>query len=93
MNKYELTVLLDGKTTAAKVKTVTEKITKIAKLFEGKVAKVNDWGKKDLTYKIKKNTTLYYLNFELELTGAAAHKLNDKLRVDEELIRHLLIRI
>lgn len=92
MSQYELTVVLDGKATPAKTKAFKEKIAKLVELFKGKVVKTDDWGKKDLAYKIKKSDTGYYLYWELELGSSMAKKLGEKLRVEEEILRQLLLR-
>ena len=39
MNKYELTIILEAKTTAAKRKTVLETLEKSIKILEGKIEK------------------------------------------------------
>ena len=92
MNKYELTLVLDGKAGAAKKKKVTETLEKVLALFKGKIIESKDWGVKDLAYKIGKSTTGLYLFFELELDPSAVKALNDKLRTDSDLIRYLLIK-
>ncbi len=92
MRNYELTILLDGKATAAKKKRVVDKIKKIITTLKGKVGKLEDWGEKELAYKIKKSTTGIFLHFPLKLNSAAAKAINGKLRLEEEILRYLLVR-
>lgn len=92
MEKYELTILIEGKATPAKKKSVLEKIDKLLKVLEGKVTTKEDWGKKELAYRIKKNDTGNYLFFELELNPLHARSLHEKLNNDEAVLRYLLIR-
>lgn len=92
MNKYELTVVLDGKAGGAKKKKVTEVLESVVKLAKGEVKKSDDWGVKDMAYKIGKSTTGLYLYFELDLDPSAVKNLNEKLRVDSDVIRHLIVR-
>jgi small subunit ribosomal protein S6 len=92
MNKYELTIVLDGKATAAKKKAAVEKIQKIITTFKGKVEKVDDWGKKELAYKIGKSDSGVFLLFSLELSGEGAKALPNKLKLEEEIIRYLLVK-
>ncbi|HET7099112.1 MAG TPA: 30S ribosomal protein S6 [Patescibacteria group bacterium] len=91
MNKYELTIVLDGKSGGAKKKKVTESLEKILALFKGKIAESKDWGVKELAYKIAKSETGLYLFFELELDPKGVKVLNDKLRTDVDVLRFLLI--
>lgn len=92
MNKYELTLVLDGKGGTAKKKKYTEFVESLTKTFEGKIVASKDWGVKDLAYKINKSLTGLYLFFELELDPKSIKPINDKLRVDTEMLRFLLIR-
>jgi small subunit ribosomal protein S6 len=92
MRKYELTVVLPDKATAAKKKSATEKIKKLVKTLKGKIGKVDEWGEIDLAYKIGKNDTGTFLHFPLELDPETVKSVNDKLRLEEEIIRYLLVR-
>lgn len=91
MKKYELTVVLDGKASVSKKKSVQELIEKVVAITKGKVAKVEDWGTKDLAYKIGKRATGVYLHFPLELETSSVKDLTAKVRANEDVIRYLLI--
>jgi len=92
MNIYELTLILEGKTSPAKKKSLVEKIEKLVKLNKGNILKKDDWGKKDFAYPIKKNDTGIYLFFEIELEPEAVNKVSEKIRIDDDVLRHLIIR-
>lgn len=92
MNKYELTLVVDGKGGAAKKKKVTENLEKTLKIFKGVVSDSKEWGVREMAYKIGKSLTGLYLYFELELDGAGVKALNEKLRTDPEILRFLVIR-
>jgi small subunit ribosomal protein S6 len=92
MNKYELTVVLDGKAGGAKLKKAVEMIEKTMEPFKGKITTTTDWGVKKLAYKIAKSETGLFTFFELDLDPAGVKALNDKLRTDADVIRFLLIR-
>lgn len=92
MNKYELTLVLDGKSGASKKKKYTDLVESLVKVFKGKIADSKDWGVKEMAYKIGKSTSGLYLFFELELDPSGVKSVNDKLRVDKEILRFLLVR-
>jgi small subunit ribosomal protein S6 len=92
MNTYELTVVLDGKAPSAKKKKVIENIEKLLKLEKGEIKKSDDWGVKDLSYKIGKSTTGLFQYFEIEMEPGTVKNLNEKLRVDADIIRHLIVK-
>jgi len=92
MYEYELTLVLDGKTQAAKKKKVLDNLEKVLKIFKGTVKKSEEWGVKELAYKLGKSETGLYLYFELEMEPASLKGLNDKLRTDEDVLRYLIVR-
>jgi small subunit ribosomal protein S6 len=92
MNKYELTIILSGKATPAKVKSFKEKFEKILTVNKGKIVKTGEWGKLDLSTKFKGNETGNFLLFNIELEPTSFKTVNDKLRTEDEIIRYLLIR-
>jgi len=92
MNKYELTLVLDAKRASALKKKATELVESLTKVFKGKVVETKDWGVKEMAYKIGKNTSGAYLYFELELPANAIKQINDKIRIDKDIMRFLLVR-
>lgn len=92
MNNYELTVVLPGKASSAKKKAGKESIEKLIKILKGKITKFDDWGEKRLAYEIKKNTSGTFLHFQIELETGSAPEIDKKLRLDEEVIRYLLVK-
>lgn len=92
MDRYELAIVLPGGFTPAKKKAALKKITDIIGALGGKVLDTDDWGKKDLAYPINKNTTGIYLILGIELSADGAKGLAPKLRLEEDIIRHLLIK-
>lgn len=92
MRNYELTVVLPEKTTPAKSKSFEEKIKKLVDSLKGKMGKAENWGERELGYKMKKSNSGTFLYFELELNPEAAHEIEIKLKVDDGVLRHLLVK-
>ena len=90
---YELTIVLSEKATPAKKKAVSEMIEKMVKLFKGKVIGTDDWGKIDLAYPIERNNSGVFLHFRLELENQAPGQINQKIRLEKDIIRHLLVKV
>jgi len=92
MKKYEVTVLIKtGQTSEAKDK-FTDKVEKIVKALGGKVGKLTEMGKKQMTYKIGNQIEADFLMFGLELPVEAVVQLKSKLAVDKEILRFLLVK-
>lgn len=92
MQNYELVLVLPGGSSAAKKSAVTERLEKMVKVSKGKVAKKEDWGEKELAYKIKKQNSGVFVIFDLELSSDGAKTIEGKLRLMENVIRYLFIR-
>ena len=93
MQKYELTIVIDGKLTPAKRKTVRETLEKTVALLEGKVGTVLDWGEKELAYKMSGKGVGYFFHLPLEMTSDSAKKLTEKIKTEDAIIRYLLIKV
>lgn len=93
VKKYELVIVVDGKASSAKKKATVEKVSKLVKTLEGTVVSTTDWGTKELSYPMKKLTSGTYFIFELELTGTAAKAINERLRLEEDILRYLVMTV
>lgn len=84
--QYELIALFPAKMNDI----MAEKtLVDMAKASQFKVVEVDKWGIKPLAYPIKKETKAYYLRLIIE--GGNAKSLANSLRMEESLLRHLLI--
>ncbi|MEK7168812.1 MAG: 30S ribosomal protein S6 [Patescibacteria group bacterium] len=92
MNKYELTIILEGKTTAAKKMAVLETLEKAIKMLEGKIEKAEDWGVKELFHEIKKQKEGLYLHMPFEMNAKSIKPLEIKLKAMENVLRYLIIK-
>jgi len=86
MKKYELTILF-----AKDNKEAESATTAILKGLGVKKIKSNSWGVKPLAYPIKKHTEALYIYFEFEADTKTAKELGLKLKLQENIIRSLLV--
>jgi len=92
MNNYELTLILEGKATSAKKKSLLDQIEKIIKILNGKIEKAEDWGVKEMFHEIKKNKTGAYLHIPFELDPKSVKQLEIKLKAEENILRYLIVK-
>ena len=59
----------------------------------GKVVKVDNWGKKNLAYRINKFREGYYVVLSIEAEGGAIAELERRFRVTDFIIRFISVRI
>ena len=68
------------------------KLVKI-KQNDGDIITENDWGRKELAYKIAGETHAVYRVYELSLPAEAPAKIDGVLNITEGVIRHLIVKI
>lgn len=59
----------------------------------GKVVKIDNWGKKSLAYKIKRFREGYYVILTIEGGGGAIAELERRFRVTDFILRYISVRI
>lgn len=93
MRNYELIVILSSKIEEDKQKKLLAIITEFIEANKGKVKQVNQWGKKELTYPIKKQREGIYVQFEIAILEDKIPELANKIKAEDNILRHLFIRI
>ena len=91
MAQYEIAVLYDPDLEIDLDK-ATAKVEKIIKDNGGKVTNTDNWGKRKLAYKIKKQDFAIYVFYTVEMEGAGVQKINDTLNITDEVIRFLITK-
>lgn len=66
-------------------------LSKLEKLL-GKVREKKDLGKKVLAYPLKKQTEGLYYYFEPEMDASKIKDLDHRLKTEEGVLRHLIVR-
>ena len=59
----------------------------------GKVEKREYWGLRNLAYRMKKNRKGHYVLFNLDAPAAAVSELERNMRINEDILRYITIRV
>jgi len=79
--------------TEAKRKKVVAELDELLEAKKVEVYHKEDWGKKDLAYKIKKFEEGYYILYYFNMPNAQdLFEIDEHIRLDQEIIRHLVIK-
>ncbi len=92
MNNYYLTLVLKADMDEAKRKALLETMTKKLLGTDGKIDKSDLWGNKELAYPIKRQTKGYFAHFEITADPKDAKDLDRTLKVEDDILRYLLMR-
>ena len=90
---YETVFMARQDLSEAQVKDLTEKFAKIIKDQGGKVLKTEQWGLRTLAYKINKARKAHYTLIESDAPGAAIIELERVMRIEEDVMRALTIKL
>lgn len=93
MNNYYLTLVLKADMDEAKRKALLDLMTKKLLGSEGKIEKTDMWGNKELAYPIKRETKGYFAHFEIIADPKNAKDLDRTLKVEDDILRYLLMRV
>ncbi len=87
-----MTLVVNPDLTSDNQKDLQTKIKKIVSDLKGEVKKIDDWGKKEFSYPIKKAHFGFFSLWTLELPEEGISSLDKKIREEENVFRYLLIR-
>ena len=93
LRDYELIVIAAPQLDEEGVSNLTQRVSGWITGAKGTVTNTNVWGRRSLAYAIKKQTEGYYVQFNFQLLPSASRELERNLRLDENVIRHLVVRL
>lgn len=93
MSKYEIMFIV--KTTIDE-KTVQDSVNNLKSIITDMSGKINDFkemGQKEFAYPIKKEISGFYYVFTCDAKTDAVAEFDRKARIDENVLRHLIIKL
>ena len=93
MNCYEHTIITRQDLADSQAKKIVSKYENIIKTNSGKVVKVEEWGLRNLSHRIKNNKKGFYFHIKLEGIGKTIEELEKAENIDESLIRYLTVKV
>lgn len=75
------------------VDALVEQYKGVIESFGGKVGRVENWGLKSLTYRIKKNRKAHYALMDIDAPAAAVHEVERQMRINEDVLRYMTIAV
>jgi small subunit ribosomal protein S6 len=91
MNQYEITILYDPGLEVDLTK-AEERVKKIFTDLGGKVLSSDNWGKKKLTYPIKKHEHAVYVFYQVSIDPKNINQVESILNITSEVIRSLIVK-
>ena len=90
---YEHVFLARQDLSQAQVDALAAAATEIVESNQGKVAKTETWGLKNLAYKIKRNRKAHFVLLNLDAPAGAVAELERQTAINEDVIRYMTVRV
>ncbi len=93
MPLYEHVFLARQDLSQAQVDALAAAATEIVESNNGKVAKTETWGLKNLAYKIKRNRKAHFVLLNIEAPAGVVAELERQTAINEDVIRYMTVRV
>ena len=93
MRDYELAFIIQPTVDDEGVTSAVDKVTQFVQTVNGEVTSVDVWGRRNLAYPIDKYREGIYVLFQAKLSPASLIELERNLKLSEEIIRYLLVKV
>ena len=93
LRDYELVFIISPEVAEEKTDTIIDNVSQFITAGGGTISDVERWGKRKLAYPIRHFMEGDYVLTRFKLRPALGKELESNLRISEEVLRHLLIKI
>jgi small subunit ribosomal protein S6 len=90
---YENVFIARQDISSAQVDALADQFTTLIGEQGGQVLKREYWGLRNISYRIKKNRKGHYMLFNLDAPPAAVAELERTMRINEDVLRYLTVRV
>ncbi|MGE3320422.1 MAG: 30S ribosomal protein S6 [Candidatus Berkiella sp.] len=90
MRHYEIVILVHPDQ-SEQVGAMVERYRAMVEKNEGKIHRLEDWGRRQLAYPIKKMHKAHYVLMNVECDNEALESLKHAFRYNDSILRHLIL--
>jgi small subunit ribosomal protein S6 len=91
--QYELVYILPPETTEEQVNELHGQLESVVSRMNGRVEKTENWGRRKLAYEIGHQKEGVYVLEVIDGSGELMKELDRRLRVMDQVVRHLVVRV
>ena len=93
MALYEHVLIARQDISAQQAETLNETLKALIEENGGHIAKIEYWGLRNLTYRIKKNRKGHYSLLAIDSPSDAVKEMERQLSINEDVLRYITIRV
>lgn len=92
MTKYEIMFIVKATLDDTALSNITKEVQTLINDNNGKVIEFKDMGRKKLAYPINKEVSGFYYLINAEAENETIQEFDRKLRINENILRHLILK-
>lgn len=93
MSNYESVLIARQDLGASQVSSIVSDLSEVIKKEGGEVVRVDNWGLKNLAYRIKKNRKGHYVVMNIAAPAKAIAEFERIMRFNEDIIRYMTVKV
>jgi len=93
MALYEHVIIARQDISAQQAEALNDTLKALVEEGGGSVAKIEYWGLRNLTYRIKKNRKGHYSLLALDAPAPAVKEMERQLSINEDVLRYMTVRV
>lgn len=93
MSKFEVVLLLSPELSTSIKKNMCDDFSKLISDNSGEIINTEDWGLRDLSYKIGNFSKSFYNFFQIEIDGEKIEGIKKNLTQNENFVRHIFLKV
>src|SRR5579863_10588863 len=90
---YEHVLIARQDISPVQAETLNEEMKTLIESLGGHIAKIEYWGLRNLTYRIKKNRKGHYSLLAIDAPAPAVKEVERQLSINEDVLRYLTVRV
>ncbi|MBI2918774.1 MAG: 30S ribosomal protein S6 [Chloroflexi bacterium] len=93
MRDYEVVLIINPQIEDDQVPQVLEKVSRLVTERGGSLGEVNPWGRRKLAFPIRRHLEGNYVVAKAKMDPAHVKEIESQLRLSEDFLRHLVIKV
>ena len=93
MRRYETLIVMHPELPEAQTRETIDRVRRLIEGMGGQCDQIQEWGPRELTYRVRKQTRGYYVLAEYTAKPEVVQELERTLKIGDEFLRYLTVAV